>query len=160
MRYKTKICSNRVPYLPTVLFACIKKCLASGNKNVILWPANKLLPVPYVPTFYKVLPIWVGFSVQNSVNKGPFFARFSLNMSGFSRNWRNIVQNGYFSAKIHHKSGYDSNRRKLEEGRFLKTGRQTPVHLQAIDPPPPGIRGRQILGQSEIKSLGRFDCNY
>ena len=25
-----------------------------------------------------------GFWVQNSVNKGPFFARFSLNMGGFS----------------------------------------------------------------------------
>ena len=33
-------------------------------------------------------PIWVGFSVQNSLNKGPFLGRFSLNMGGFSRNWQ------------------------------------------------------------------------
>ena len=35
-----------------------------------------------------------GFLVQNSLNKGPFFGRFSLNMGGFSRNWQNIVKNG------------------------------------------------------------------
>ena len=29
----------------------------------------------------------------------------SLNLGGFSRNWQRIVQNGQFSAKIHHKSG-------------------------------------------------------
>ena len=27
-----------------------------------------------------MLPIWVGFWVQNSLNKGPFFSRFSINM--------------------------------------------------------------------------------
>ena len=32
--------------------------------------------------------------VQNSLNKGPFFSRFSLNMSGFSRNWQKGVKNG------------------------------------------------------------------
>ena len=57
----------------------------------------------YVP------PILVGFWVQNSVNKGLFFGTFSLNMGGFSRNWLKIVKNGYFSAKIHHKIGYDGN---------------------------------------------------
>ena len=31
-------------------------------------------------------PIWVGFWVQNSLNKGPFFERFSL----FSRNWQKL----------------------------------------------------------------------
>ena len=45
-------------------------------------------------------PIWVDFSVQNSLNKGPFFGRFSLNMGGFSRNWQKIVKNGYFSSKF------------------------------------------------------------
>ena len=53
-------------------------------------------------------PIWVGFLAQNSLDKGPFFGRFSINMDGFSRNWRKIVKNGWFSAKIHHKSRYDS----------------------------------------------------
>ena len=55
-----------------------------------------------------MLPIWVGFWVQNSLNKGPFFGRFSINMGGLSRNWRKIAKNGPFSAKIHHKSGYES----------------------------------------------------
>ena len=54
-------------------------------------------------------PIWVGFWVHSSLNKGPFFGRFFLNMGGFSRNWQNIVKNGLFSANIHHKSRYDGN---------------------------------------------------
>ena len=33
------------------------------------------------------------FWVQNSLNKGPFFGRFSLDMGGFSRNWQKIVKN-------------------------------------------------------------------
>ena len=79
--------------------------------------------------------IWVGFWVQTSLKKGPFFGRFSLNMGGFQRNWQKIVKNGYFSAKIHHKSGYDGNCRKLEEGSFLKTGRQIPVHPKVMHLP-------------------------
>ena len=53
-------------------------------------------------------PIWVGFWAQNSLNKGHFFGRFSINMGGLSSNVRKIAKNGSFSAKIHHKSGYDS----------------------------------------------------
>ena len=50
--------------------------------------------------------IWVGpWVVQNSLNEGPFSRRFSLNIGGFSSNWQNIVNNRYFSAKIHHKVG-------------------------------------------------------
>ena len=49
-----------------------------------------------------------GFLGQNSLDEGPFFGRFSINMGGISRNWRKITKNGLFSAKIHHKSGYDS----------------------------------------------------
>ena len=56
----------------------------------------------YVP------PIWVGFWAQNSLNKGPFFGRFSISMGGLSRNVRKIAKNWSFPAKIHHKSGYDS----------------------------------------------------
>ena len=52
-------------------------------------------------------PIWVGFRAPNSLNKGPFFSRFSLNKGGLFRNWLKIVKNGSFSSKIHHKSGYD-----------------------------------------------------
>ena len=47
-----------------------------------------------------------GFLAPNSLNKGPFFGRFSLHKGGLSRNWRKIVKNGWFSAKFHHKSGY------------------------------------------------------
>ena len=39
-------------------------------------------------------PIWVGFWVQNSLNKGAFFGKFSLNMGGFSGNWQKIVISG------------------------------------------------------------------
>ena len=38
-----------------------------------------------------------GFWAQNSLNKGPFFGRFSINMGGLSRNWRNIAKNGSLS---------------------------------------------------------------
>ena len=49
-----------------------------------------------------------GFLGPKFSRQGSFFGRFSINMGGFSRNWRKIVKNGWFSAKIHHKSGYDS----------------------------------------------------
>ena len=52
-------------------------------------------------------PIWVGFEP----NKGPFFGRFSINMGGLSRNWRKVAKNGPFSAKNHHRSGYESKSR-------------------------------------------------
>ena len=38
----------------------------------------------------------------------PGYQTLSINMGGFSRNWQKIVKNGWFSAKIHHKGGYDS----------------------------------------------------
>ena len=71
---------------------------------------------------------------QNSLNKGPFFGRFFMNMGELARNWRKIAKNGSFSAKVHHKSGYDRNSRQLEEGNFLRTGRQTPILPQVIYP--------------------------
>ena len=49
-----------------------------------------------------------GFLGKNSLDKGPFFGRFSINMGGICRNWRKTAKNGSFSAKIRHKSGYDS----------------------------------------------------
>ena len=48
-----------------------------------------------------------GFLGRNSLSKGFFFGRFSINMGVLSRNWRKIAKNGPFSAKVHHKSGYD-----------------------------------------------------
>ena len=45
---------------------------------------NMLRVRGYVP------PIWVGFWAPNSLNKGPFFGRFSLNKGGLSRNRRKI----------------------------------------------------------------------
>ena len=53
-------------------------------------------------------PIWVGFWIQNSLNKGPFFSGFSINMGGLSMNWQKIAKNVSFSAKMHHRTGYDS----------------------------------------------------
>ena len=79
-----------------------------------------------------------GFLGRNSLNKGFFFGRFSINMSGLSTNWRKMAKTGPFSPEIHHKSGYESKFRQLEEGTFLKTGRHTPVHPQVMYPPPPG----------------------
>ena len=41
-------------------------------------------------------PIWVGFWAQTSLNKGPFFGRFSINMGGFSRNGQKWSKIGSF----------------------------------------------------------------
>ena len=41
-------------------------------------------------------PIWVGFWVQNSLNKGSLIGRFSINMDGLSRNWREIAKMDVF----------------------------------------------------------------
>ena len=49
-----------------------------------------------------------GFLGRNSLNKGPFFGRFAINMGRLSRNSHKIAKNGPFSAKVHHKSGHDS----------------------------------------------------
>ena len=49
-----------------------------------------------------------GFSSRNSLNKGPCFGRFSINMCMLSRNWQKLAKNRPFSANIHHKSGYES----------------------------------------------------
>ena len=84
-----------------------------------------------------------GFLGRNSLNKGPFFGRFSIKLDGLSRSWRKIAKNWSFSAKIHHKSGYESMFRQLEEGTFLKTGLQTPVHPQVMYPPGLNL-GREI----------------
>ena len=45
-------------------------------------------------------PIWVGFRAQNSLNKGPFFGRFSINMGGFSKNWQKWSKMGSFPPKF------------------------------------------------------------
>ena len=50
-------------------------------------------------------PIWVGFRAQNSLNKGPFFGRFALDMGGLSRFWQRIVKNGCFPLKFIIKMG-------------------------------------------------------
>ena len=50
-------------------------------------------------------PIWVGFWVKNSLNKDPFFGRFSLNMGGFSRNWQKFSKMGSFPPKFIIKGG-------------------------------------------------------
>ena len=49
-----------------------------------------------------------GFLGPKFSKQGSLFGRFSINMGGLSRNWRKIAKNGPFSAKIHHKSGYES----------------------------------------------------
>ena len=54
-------------------------------------------------------PIWVGFWAQNSLDKGPFFGRFSIKMGGFSRNWRKIVKMGGFPPKFIIKVGMTAN---------------------------------------------------
>ena len=59
--------------------------------------------------YWYVPPIWMALWVQNSLNKGPLFGRFCLNMGEFSRNWQNVVKNELFSPTIHHISGYDGN---------------------------------------------------
>ena len=52
-------------------------------------------------------PLWVDFWAENSLNKGPFFGRFSINMGGLPRDRQQMAKNRLFPSKIHHKSGYD-----------------------------------------------------
>ena len=54
-------------------------------------------------------PIWVGFWAQNSLNKGPFFGRFSINMAEFSRNWQKLSKMGSFSPTFIIKVGMTAN---------------------------------------------------
>ena len=42
------------------------------------------------------------------------------------RNWHKIVKNGWFSAKIHHKSGHEGKFRQLEEGTFREPSGRPP----------------------------------
>ena len=46
-----------------------------------------------------------GFLCPNSLNKDPFFGRFSLNFGGFSRNWQKIAKIGSFPPKFIIKEG-------------------------------------------------------
>ena len=41
-----------------------------------------------------------GFLGPKFSKQGSFFGRFSLNMGGLTRNWRNIVKNGWFRPKF------------------------------------------------------------
>ena len=40
------------------------------------------------------------FLNQSSLNKDPFFGRFSINTGGLSRNWQKIAKNGSFPPKF------------------------------------------------------------
>ena len=61
-------------------------------------PARR--PHPKAPfTLYRIAIVATQLSYQNSLIKGLFFGRFSLNMGGFSRNWRKIAKNGWLPAK-------------------------------------------------------------
>ena len=101
-------------------------------------------------------PIWVGFWVQNPLNKGPLFGRFSLTWVGFPEIGKKFLRwVPSFLPNFHHKSGHDGN--------FLKTGRQTPVHPQVMYPPPPGIILEVIimhLASADIVVLGWSEKRY
>ena len=45
-------------------------------------------------------PIAMGFWAQNSLNRRPFFGRFSINMDGFSRNWQKMSKMDSFPPKF------------------------------------------------------------
>ena len=47
-----------------------------------------------------VSPIWMGFWAQNSLNRGPFFGRFSFNMGALSMNLQKIAKIGRFPPKF------------------------------------------------------------
>ena len=50
-------------------------------------------------------PMWAGFWALNSLNKGPFFGKFSINKGGLPRNWRKIAKMGGFPPKVIIKEG-------------------------------------------------------
>ena len=41
-------------------------------------------------------PTWLAVRVKNSLNKGPFFRKFPLNIARFSRNWQKLSKMGTF----------------------------------------------------------------
>ena len=43
---------------------------------------------------------WVAFWVQNSLNEGPIFGKFSLKMGGFSRIWEKLSKMDSFTQKF------------------------------------------------------------
>ena len=45
-------------------------------------------------------PIWAGFWALNSLNKGPFFGKFSINEGELSKNWQKIAKMGGFLPKF------------------------------------------------------------
>ena len=45
-------------------------------------------------------PIRVGFGAQNSLSKGPFFGRFSINIGGISINWQILSKMDSFPPKF------------------------------------------------------------
>ena len=77
-----------------------------------------------------------GFLGPKFSKQGSLFRQIFLKQGWVIQKLPKNSKNGWFSAKIHHKSGYDRKFRFLEEGTFLKTGRQTPVHPQVMYPPP------------------------
>ena len=84
-------------------------------------------------------PIWVGFWVQTSLKQESLLPQNFLKHGWVFQKLAKFVKNGQFSAEIHHKSGYDGNYRKLEEGSFLKTERE--IHPEVMYPPPGNFPG-------------------
>ena len=102
-------------------------------------------------TDYQVKQIHAGpkFSKQWSL-----FGRFSLNVSGLSRNWRKIVKNVCFSIKIHHKCGYGGKFLVIRRGSGLSENRAADLRPSAIHVPPPP-RDRFILSTLSWTKLVR-----
>ena len=52
-------------------------------------------------------PIWVGFFVLNSLRKGPFFGKLSLNMGEFAEIGKKLSKMGCFPPKLIIKVGME-----------------------------------------------------
>ena len=79
-----------------------------------------------------VAPIWMRFWAQNSWDKGPFFVRFSFDMSELGWTWQGILTIGGSlpKASINGVCSQAFVNRTLEDGTVVKFGRQTPVHSE------------------------------
>ena len=81
-------------------------------------------------------PIWVDFWSQNFLNKGPFFGRFFLTMSGYSGNRHKIVKTDSFPLKFIIKVDMMSSIGNKKRKAYWKPGGRLPSICKSCTPSP------------------------
>ena len=78
-----------------------------------------------------------GFLGRNSLDKGPLFGRFSINMGGLSRNWRKMAKMGRFPPKFIIKVGMTEQVSVIRGEYFSEIRAADPRPSPSHVPPPP-----------------------